>query len=81
MKKFLLAAAALVIASGTALAGQCPVDMKKIDAALAAGSSLGASQLAKVMELRAAGEKKHKSGQHGESMATLAQAKTMLGIE
>ncbi|MBT6117687.1 MAG: hypothetical protein HOH66_07455 [Rhodospirillaceae bacterium] len=71
---------ALMLAS-PALASQCPVDMGKIDAALDANTSLSAEDKAKVAALRAEGEARHKAGKHDDSVATLAQAKTMLGIE
>ena len=64
-----------------AFAAHCPKDMKKIDAALAGGSSLSSSDLATVKELRASGEAKHKSGDHGGSIEDLHQAMRMLGLE
>ncbi len=78
MKKMLIAAA-FVLFSAPAFAGQCPVDMKKIDAALA-NASLSTAQLAEVTVLRTEGESQHKSGDHGDSVATLAKAKAILGI-
>ena len=78
MKKMLIAAA-FVLFSAPAFAGQCPVDMKKIDAALT-NASLSTAQLAEVTALRAEGESQHKSGDHGDSVATLAAAKAILGI-
>ena len=59
----------------------CPLDMKKIDAALAQGPSLSASELARVKTLRAEGEALHKSGKHGESVDKLGEAMRILGIE
>jgi hypothetical protein len=78
-----IAAAMLALTLATpALAGQCPTDMRKIDAALAEkGAQLSAADKAKVAELRAQGEAQHTGGQHSESVATLAQAKQILGIE
>ncbi|HSS63461.1 MAG TPA: hypothetical protein VLS27_03445 [Gammaproteobacteria bacterium] len=83
MKSLTLTAAALALAlsSGTALAFECPADMKKIDAALAANPSLDSSQMAKVKELRASGEQLHKSGKHGESVEALREAMQILGIK
>jgi len=81
MKK-LFAAFAAVCVAGSALpaqAGQCPADMRKIDAALP-GASLSAAELAMVKELRKKGEALHKSGGHGASVQTLAKAKKVLGI-
>lgn len=66
--------------SATAFAGHCPVDMKAIDAALSTNKSLSAEKTAEVQKLRAEGEAAHKAGNHAESMAKLAQAKTILGI-
>lgn len=78
----LIAAAMLTAAlAGPALAAQCPADVAKIDAALAAGTSLSAEQVAEVKALRDEGEALHQSGKHGESVETLAKAKEMLGIE
>ena len=65
---------------GPALAGQCPVDMKKIDAALAQNPSITAAQLAEVTKLRAAGASQHSSSQHGASVKSLAKAMEILGI-
>lgn len=62
-------------------AGSCPRDMKQIDAALAAGPSVSASDMSRIKELRASGERKHKSGQHAESVADLHQAMRLLGIQ
>lgn len=65
---------------GPALAGQCPVDIKKIDAALGASPQISAAQMTEVTKLRAEGETQHKGGQHGASVKTLAEAKEILGI-
>lgn len=67
--------------STSAFAMHCPLDMKKIDAALAKGTSLSAADLATVKSLRAEGEALHKSGKHGESVQKLGEAMRMLGIE
>ncbi len=79
----LTAAAALMLFAAPAFAGQCPVDMKNIDIALAAGagSSLSEYKMDQVKALRAEGEKQHKSGKHCEAVATLAKAKGMLSIQ
>ena len=73
-------AVAILLVSTSAFASQCPVDMKKIDAALAGSSSLSASQMASVKELRASGEANHKAGKHKESVDDLAKAKKILGV-
>ncbi len=80
MKRIAIAAILTAVLAGPALAGQCPVEMKKIDAALAASPQISAAQMAEVTQLRAEGEKQHKSGQHGASVKTLAKAKDILGI-
>jgi hypothetical protein len=82
MKTLISAAAvALTLAvAGPAFASQCPADMAKIDAALQT-AQLSDEQKAKVMELRAQGEQQHSSGQHPQSMQSLAEAKEILGIQ
>ena len=78
MKRIALAAA-LALTSTVAFAGNCPVQMKDIDAALPK-AKLSTAQAAEVKKLRAQGEKLHKEGKHAESMAALGKAKKMLGI-
>ncbi|HZO01931.1 MAG TPA: hypothetical protein VFB93_12085 [Burkholderiales bacterium] len=73
-------AAALALASSLAFAGNCPVEMKAIDAALPK-AKLDDKQMAEVKKLRADGERFHKEGKHGESMAALGKAKGILGIK
>ncbi len=80
MKRIAIAAVLTAVLAGPALAGQCPVDMKKIDAALAANPQISATQMAEVTKLRAEGATQHKGGQHGASVKTLATAKEILGI-
>jgi hypothetical protein len=80
MRRLLLAAAFSLMAL-PAMAGQCPADMSKIDAALESNTSLSAEDKSKVMELRAKGEAEHQAGEHAASVATLAEAKAILGIE
>jgi hypothetical protein len=75
-----IVAVCLTLATATAFAGHCPMDMKQIDAALAAKPQLSADKLAQVKELRAEGEALHKAGKHEESVETLGKAKTILGI-
>jgi hypothetical protein len=78
MKRFMLAIA-LSLAAATAFAGNCPVQMKAIDAALPK-AKLSSAQMTEVKKLRADGERLHKDGKHAESMATLGKAKKLLGI-
>jgi len=70
----------LLALSLPAFAGSCPMDMKQIDAALAANPDLSASDRERVMELRAEGEQLHKAGDHADSVARLDEAKQLLGI-
>lgn len=79
MRKILITTA-LALAAGTAVANNCPNEMKAIDAKLASPTQLSAEAAAKVKQLRADGEAAHKSGKHAESMKLLGEAKAMLGI-
>lgn len=81
MKLRHLVAAALLGIAGGAFAMHCPMDMKKIDEALAKQPNLNAQQLAEVKKLRAEGEKLHNAGKHQESVDTLAKAMKILGIQ
>ena len=74
-----LPALLLVIFSLPAFAASCPKDMKTVDAALAENPSISASDMAKVKELRASGEAKHKSGDHAGSVQDLHEAMRLLG--
>ena len=81
MKKISIAlAAAAMLAAGSAFANHCPLEMKKIDAALAKNPKLDASQMAEVKKFRADGEALHKAGKHKESLEALSKAEKMLGI-
>lgn len=73
-------AAAMIFASGAALAGHCPQDMKAIDEALAKKPSLSADKMAEVKKLRADGEAAHKAGKHKESTDQLEKAMGILGV-
>ncbi len=78
MKKVLFCALALV--ASTAFANSCPTEMKAIDAKLATNPVLAEADAAKVKTLRAEGEKLHKEGKHANSVKSLNEAKTILGI-
>ncbi|MDH3594491.1 MAG: hypothetical protein OEU09_11920 [Rhodospirillales bacterium] len=80
VRTIFLAAAALALQVTAASAGQCPLDIKKIDAALAASPQLSAAQLDEVKTLRKTGADQHKSGQHKQSVETLHKAKAILGV-
>jgi hypothetical protein len=71
---------AMLAFAGTALAHNCPNEMKAIDAALPK-AKLDAKQTAEVKKLRADGEQLHKDGKHNDSMAALGKAKGILGIK
>jgi len=79
--RFLISAAAFSLFSVAAFAFHCPADMKKIDAALAAGPKLSSGDLAEVKRLRASGETLHKQGKHQESVDALGKAMKMLNIK
>ena len=79
MRKLVLLAA-LAAAAGVAVAGNCPNEMKAIDAKLAAQPKLSDADAAKVKQLRADGEKAHAAGDHAASMKALGEAKKILGI-
>jgi hypothetical protein len=72
-------ALSLALASGIAVANNCPNEMKAIDAALPK-AKLSAAQMSEVKKLRADGESLHKAGKHSESMEALGKAKKIVGI-
>jgi hypothetical protein len=72
---------ATLFAAGTALASNCPNEMKKIDEALAKNPKLTAAQMDEVKKYRAEGEALHKAGKHQESMDTLGKAEKILGVK
>ncbi|MEW8026689.1 MAG: hypothetical protein AB2792_15325 [Candidatus Thiodiazotropha sp.] len=71
----------LILIPLPAFAFHCPMDMKKIDAALASNPPLSGQQLAEVRELRAKGETYHRSGRHDQSVHVLGRAMKILGIQ
>lgn len=71
----------LLFFSLPAFAFHCPMDMKKIDAALATNPSLSQEQLAQVQKLRGMGEQYHKAGDHQRSVEVLGQAMQILQIQ
>ena len=78
MKQALLALAVMA-SSSLALAHGCPGEMKQIDAKLPA-AMLSAADMTTVKDLRARGEAEHKAGKHSASMASLSEAKKLLGL-
>ena len=81
MKFRTLIAAVMFSIAGAAFAMHCPMDMKKIDEALAKKPNVSTEKLAEVKKLRAEGEELHKAGKHQESVDTLAKAMAILGIQ
>jgi hypothetical protein len=79
--KPLLLMGALSLFALPAFAFHCPMDMKKIDAALASNPPLRQDQLAKVHKLRAEGEAYHRAGDHTHSVEALGQAMQILQIQ
>ena len=81
MKPIFTLATALLFASGTALAGHCPKDMKAIDDALAKNPKLSEAKLKEVKAQRTKGEELHKAGKHGDSTDELHKAMKTLNLE
>ena len=71
---------ALMFTATTAFAFHCPMDMKKIDEALAKKPKLTEAQMVEVKKLRVDGEAFHKAGKHQDSVDTLAKAMKILGV-
>ena len=80
MKARIALLTAALFFAGSAIAFHCPMDMKKIDDALAKDPQITAAQMADVKKFRAEGEALHKAGKHQESIDTLAKAEKILGI-
>ncbi|HEY7945181.1 MAG TPA: hypothetical protein VIH15_11815 [Casimicrobiaceae bacterium] len=66
--------------AGSAFAFHCPLEMKKIDDAMAKNPKITVAQMSEVKEYRAEGEKLHKAGKHQESLDALAKAEKILGV-
>src|SRR5690606_29629931 len=69
---------AMLFAS-TALAMHCPQDMARIDAILESDPPADEEALARVQELRAAGEDLHEAGRNVESVAVHGEALEFIG--
>lgn len=78
IKRSLIVAAVLVAFAGPAIAGHCPVDVKKLEAAM---PNLKGAQLALAKEAAAKGAELHAAGKHGESLKVLHAAFKELGID
>ena len=81
MKLRTLIAALMFTLAGSAFANHCPMDMKKIDEALAKKPSISAAQMSDVKKWRAEGEALHNAGKHAESVETLGKAMKVLNIQ
>ena len=80
MKTVTTLLSALLFASTAVFAFHCPMDMKKIDEALAKNPKLTEARMKEVKQLRTDGEAQHKAGKHQDSVDTLAKAMKILGI-
>ena len=82
IRRTLLAAAVAVFAagffSGPALAGHCPKDVKKINAAM---SKMDDKKMSMAKDAAAKGLELHKAGKHGESLKVLHEAMDALGVK
>ena len=76
-----LIAAVMFAVAGSAFAAHCPMDMKKIDEALAKKPSISEAQMSDVKKWRAEGETLHKAGKHAESVEVLGKAMKALEIK
>jgi hypothetical protein len=74
-------AVSMALFCAATFAAHCPLDMKKIDAALATNPPLSAAERDEVTKLRAEGESLHKAGDHGKSVEVLGKAMKILKIE
>ena len=79
MKNLTFAALLVLGMASPALASHCPMDMKKIEAAMKT-AMLDDAKKKKVMELYEKGKAEHESGNHKASEADLAEAMKLLGI-
>ena len=81
IKRIFLAAVVTVFATGLlsapALAGHCPKDVKKINAAM---SKMDDKKMSMGKDAAAKGLALHKAGKHGESIKVLHGAMETLGI-
>lgn len=80
IKRTLMAAILALGFAAPAMAFHCPADMAKIDKALPQ-ADLSESDTAKVMSLRAEGEKLHNAGDHAKAVEVLGEALKMLNVQ
>jgi hypothetical protein len=71
--RYLIVLLMTVFFAGTALAGQCPSMVGKIDEQLEM-TELDSEAMTTIKKLRDQGESLHKQGKHGESVKVLKQA-------
>jgi hypothetical protein len=79
MKRIVLAAVVLAFAA-PAYAGNCPNEIKAIDAALQS-ASVDSGKKAQAKQLRDQADAAHKAGNHAVSMKAATDAKQLLGIK
>jgi len=79
MKNLTLATLFVLGLASPALANHCPMDMKKIEAAMKTTMADDATKK-KVMELYNKGKAEHEAGDHASSMKDLGEAIKLLGI-
>ena len=82
IKRAFLSATIAVVAVGfisaPAVAGHCPKDVKKINAAM---SKMGGKKMSMAKDAAAKGLALHKAGKHGESIKVLHEAMKSFGIK
>ncbi|NQV82654.1 MAG: hypothetical protein HQ494_02430 [Rhodospirillales bacterium] len=82
IRKTVLTAIGAILAIGAlsspALAGHCPKDAKKIDAAM---SKLDKSKMMMAKDMSSKGLALHKAGKHAESLKVLHETMESLGIK
>ena len=79
MKKIAFAAVIAAGLASPAFANHCPMDMKKIDAAMKT-TMVDEATKKKVMELYNKGKAEHEAGDHAASVKDLGEAMKLLGI-
>ena len=80
MKTFTIALMFTAMLGGTAFAGQCQDDLKKIDKALKS-EAIAPDQKAEVKDMRAQAADLCKAGNEQEGVDVLTEAKAMLSVE
>ena len=77
MKRIALSLALVAVASGPALAFQCPLLLKQIQDATAGKTDANSKR---ALELAAEGDKLHKEGKHAESVAKMEEAAKVINL-